>query len=138
MAFVWCACAPAGDATPLVFGVFPYLPAAKLEAFYAPIAADLSGPQPARKYSCVPGPRSICSGKKWSRSTTTWCSSSRFSLSMSPEHTAISLSPARPNGGTGGLFPGQLGGCRIWAIVASKVGGRGHCFDRLRRIAVAI
>ncbi len=31
-----------------------------------------------------------------------------------------------------------LGGCRTWAIVASKVGERGHCFDRLRRIAVAI
>ncbi len=32
----------------------------------------------------------------------------------------------------------ELGGCRTWVIVASKVGGRGHCFDRLRRIAVAI
>jgi len=31
-----------------------------------------------------------------------------------------------------------LGGCRTWAIIASKVGGWGHFPDRLRRIVVAI
>ena len=32
----------ADDTRPLIFGVFPYLPAAQLEKLYAPVAADLS------------------------------------------------------------------------------------------------
>ncbi len=39
---LWCACAPAADTAPLVFGVFPYLSTAQLERLYAPVAADLS------------------------------------------------------------------------------------------------
>ncbi|MCG6865121.1 MAG: phosphate/phosphite/phosphonate ABC transporter substrate-binding protein [Thiogranum sp.] len=42
IALVCSATCSADDKTPLVFGVFPYLPTAQLEQIYAPVAADLS------------------------------------------------------------------------------------------------
>lgn len=42
IALLWCVYSLGSDDTPLVLGVFPYLPAAQLEHLYAPVAAELS------------------------------------------------------------------------------------------------